>query len=337
MRDTVSEVRTHKAFSSAAPERRWSAPRPTRRLRSSSVSFPTLTIAVPNFQGGRFLCHTLESLGRNRPHVRWRLQDAGSSDDSLSIARRLAGPHDVIVSEADRGQADGINRAFEAMGGDIIGFLNSDDELADGAAQAVAEFFATHPEIDLVYGEVEWIDQTGAATGRHAGRIETVAEILDIYTVWWGGRQWVQPEVFFRRSLWERVGPFDTRYNLAFDYDYWVRCFLAGARVARVPRVLARFRFHAAQKSRAARHAASEIRAIAERHLANAPIPGGLSRRLRAQIDYERYHLSEGAYAKDKPSFIRYLMAHPRTLGLGAIRQRLNRSWQSRIRALLDA
>ncbi len=98
--------------------------------------------------------------------------------------------------------------------------------LTPGAAAAVLEAFARHPEVDLVYGEVEWIDADGAQTGRHKGDISTLEELLDVYTVWFGSRQWVQPEVFFRRSLWEKAGPFNTGYDLAFDYAFWVQCML---------------------------------------------------------------------------------------------------------------
>ena len=137
----------------------------------------------------------------------------------------------TLSSRVTAVRATGWNRAFRSMGGDIIGYLNSDDVLADGAAEAVLETFEQYPEVDLVYGEVEWIDENGIITGRHRGDISTVTEMLDIYNVWWADRQWVQPEVFWRRSLWERVGDFSSEYDLAFDYQYWVRCFLAGIKV----------------------------------------------------------------------------------------------------------
>src|SRR4030095_11160950 len=91
---------------------------------------------------------------------------------------------------------------------------------------------------ELVYGEVEWIDAGGETTGFHAGNISSLDEVLDIYGVWWAQRQWVQPEVFFRRALKERVGAFDARYHLAFDFDFLVRCFRQGAHVSRQPQRL---------------------------------------------------------------------------------------------------
>lgn len=284
-----------------------------------------LTLAIPNFRGERYLEATLRSLSANRPHVRWWLQDAASDDRSIEIARGYATASDRIVSEPDRGQTDALNRAIPQMGGDIIGFINSDDLLAEGAAEAVLDHFNRHPEVDLVYGQVEWINAEGDVTGGHEGRIDSLEEILDIYNVWWNRRQWVQPEVFFRRSLWEKVGPFDTRYNLAFDYDFWVRCFLAGARTARLPRVLSRFRLHAAQKSTDALRAANEIRDIVNRHLHACPRPpAGLQR----MLSYDRYHAGQDHAGRPLAGM---LMRNPEWLLLPQVRTRLAHSLTSRL------
>jgi hypothetical protein len=134
--------------------------------------------------------------------------------------------------------------------------------------------------------------------------------------VWWGKRQWVQPEVFFRRSLWERVGAFDTRYHLAFDFDYWVRCFFAGARVLRIPQCLARFRLHENQKSTANRRAAGEIRKIVRGALdSNPPISDELRRRLRARLGYDLFQSGEAEGSPERRlSFAEALFRHPEWL-----------------------
>lgn len=271
-----------------------------------------LTLAVPVFNAAHFLPHTLESLIAQGDAVRWWLQDGGSTDETVAIARRFARPCDTVVSEPDKGQADALNRAFRSMGGDIVGFLNGDDLLAPGAARRVLDFFAAHPEIDLVYGSVQWIDADGRPEGTHTGRIASLAEALDIYSVWWADRQWVQPEVFFRRSLWERAGGFDTTYDLAFDYAFWVRCFLAGARVAHLPEVLCHFRRHAAQKSSAAERAADEIRAIVTRYLPDASIPTATRWAIEAQLCYDHYQ--GGRSPRSGRHFLTEFLRHPHWL-----------------------
>lgn len=292
-----------------------------------------LTLAIPVFNGARFLDETLASLNVNGPEVRWHLQDGGSKDKTVEIARSLAREGDTIVSETDQGQTDALNRAFPKMGGEIIGFINADDLLMPDTVQRVLDVFAQRSDIDIVYGDVEWIDEHGAVTGLHRGQISTLAEALDLYGVWWQQRQWVQPEVFFRRSLWERVGPFDTRYQLAFDYDFWVRCFLAGARVKRIPHVLARFRLHSAQKSSAAAQAADELRDIVDRHLATRPEIGLLTRRrIAAELSYDRFQLGQSP-AGPGASFFRALLHRPDWLLARPVRERLKAVFQRRLQS----
>lgn len=271
-----------------------------------------LVLAVPVLNGERFLAEALSALNGNGAHVRWWLQDGGSKDRTLEIARTFARPGDTIVSAPDRGQADALNTAMAAMGGDIIGFINADDLLAENAAERVLDFFAEHPEIDLAHGSIDWIDEQGALTGTHTGRLESLADALDIYDVWWRGRQWVQPEVFFRRSLWEKAGRFDPGYHLAFDYDFWVRCFAAGARVAHLPATLARFRVHAGQKSAAAESAADEIRTIVQKTLATQPSINPVRRwKIEAQLGYDLYQ--SGKSGTDA-GFCASLLRHPHWL-----------------------
>ena len=249
-----------------------------------------LTLAIPNFNGEGFLPQTLESLSAQRPHLTWWLQDSCSSDRSAEIAKSFQKDGDVITIEKDGGQADGLNRAFRQMGGDIVGYINSDDRLVDGAAQFVCEQFSRDPDLDVLYGEVEWIDSAGSVTGHHAGNISDLAEVLDIYRVWWNRRQWVQPEVFFRRRVWDRVGEFNTNYHLAFDFEYWVRCFQAGVKVRRVPRVLAQFRLHPNQKSSQPGRAADEIREIVESALSSvSSLDPRHQRRIKTMLAYDRF------------------------------------------------
>jgi len=283
-----------------------------------------LTLAVPNRNGALYLEHTLASLERNRPYVRWWLQDSCSTDNSAEIAQRFAGPDDRIVVEKDSGQTSGLNRAFKNMGGDIVGFINSDDLLADGAAETILETFDKDPELDLIYGQVEWIDSQGRSEGFHAGSISSLADILNVYEVWWKQKHWVQPEVFYRRSLWERVGPFDETYDLAFDYDYWVRCFRQGIKIKRVPQVLAKFRRHPEQKSTAGAEAAGEIRSILAKALDSGDLGFVDNLFMRNRLGYDSYRSGNGKSHTN--SFWYALSRHPWWLALPEVRSRLAKS-----------
>jgi len=284
-----------------------------------------LVLAIPTYNCAHYLPHTLESLAAQGDAVRWYLQDGASKDATAEIARKFARPGDIVISEKDRGQSDALNKAFPKMGGEIIGFINGDDLLTPGAAQLVLDTFAANPDIDLVYGEVEWIDADGIQTGHHKGDISSLEELLDLYGVWFSKRQWVQPEVFYRRALWDKAGPFTTDYDLAFDFRFWVQCLQAGARVMRIPAPLARFRVHDQQKSANATKAAAEMRDIVHKALAlDPPISPAARLRIQAQLDYDDYQLAP----EPKPSFANALLRNPNWLHAPAVRERLRDSFR---------
>ena len=272
-----------------------------------------ISLVTPCYQAARFIRETIDSvLAQDGIALEYGIADGASTDGTVEIIRSYESRLAWWLSEHDAGQTDALNKAFARTTGEILGFLNADDVLLPDALRIVAAAFAEDPTLDLVYGGVEWIDADGKPCGTHAGDISTLGEVLDLQRVWWAGRQWVQPEVFFHRRLWERVGAFDSRYHFAFDYDFWVRCFLAGARVKKLPQRLVRFRLHEGQKSSASRRAADEIRDIVGRVLAaDPPIDPSLRRRIAADLSYDRYQSSD---PDSRPPFLRALLAHPEWL-----------------------
>src|SRR5262249_17533044 len=61
-----------------------------------------------------------------------------------------------------------------------------------------------------------------------------------------------QETLFWRRSLWEKVGGHvDDSFHFAIDWELMIRFYKAGARFVRVPRFLGAFRLHTQQKTSA--------------------------------------------------------------------------------------
>lgn len=284
-----------------------------------------VSLVTPCRNAERYIEQTIQSvLNQNGVDLEYIIQDGASTDGTVETIRRYESRIAGWVSERDGGQPDALNKAFARCTGEIVGFLNADDVLLPNSLEAVVRAFSENPEADLIYGEVEWIDADGNTLGGHAGQISNFEEVLNIYDVWWGKRQWVQPEVFFRRSLMERVGLFDSNYDLVFDYEYWVRCFRAGARVHRIPSKLVQFRFHPDQKSTQSEKAAREIREIVSRELnSEVKLSSRFRNRLQARLSYDLYQLSDPA---SRPGFLRALMRNPSWLWTPEVQSRLRQS-----------
>lgn len=66
-----------------------------------------------------------------------------------------------ISSETDDGMYDAINRGFRRADGEIVAWLNSDEQYLPGALRKVKEFFADHPGVDVLFGDALVADLSG--------------------------------------------------------------------------------------------------------------------------------------------------------------------------------
>lgn len=260
-------------------------------IKMTDSTHPRITIVTPSFNQGRFIEATLRSvLDQGYPNLEYIIMDGGSSDDTVSILKRYEDRLTYWESVPDRGQSHAINKGFERATGDIHAYLNSDDLLLPGALAAVADAARANPGADLFHGRCVTIDVDGHPLERtFHGDITTPEEILDLWQVWWGGRNFVQPEVFWRRRVAEQVGPFREELYYAMDYDYWCRVIVSGGKVCRLDRTLAAFRIWGQQKSTAAEKAAGEMLAVVAPYLVDprVPIPSAKRRRLRGNLAFD--------------------------------------------------
>src|SRR5579871_2076106 len=85
--------------------------------------------------------------------------------DSLSgpeIAEALRGiPRVRLESEKDQGMYDAINRGWDKSRGDILAWLNCDEQYLPGALARVADFFRTHPDVDVLFADAVIVDADG--------------------------------------------------------------------------------------------------------------------------------------------------------------------------------
>ncbi len=263
----------------------------------SGATLPRIALVTPSYGQEQFLERTLRSvLDQAYPNLLYVVQDGGSKDGSPALIARHAAQLRHWESAPDRGQADAIRRGFAHVEGDlgpddVMAWLNSDDLLAPGTLRFVAEYFAAHPEVDLIYGHRIIIDEADREVGRWIMPPHDPATL-----------EWIdyvpQETMFWRRRAWERAGGIDPTYQFALDWDLLARFQQAGCRLVRVPYFLGAFRVHAEQKTSQAIHTvgAEEMRrvrarfhgpraddsATIERHARRTRFRGALTARLLA-------------------------------------------------------
>jgi glycosyltransferase involved in cell wall biosynthesis len=200
----------------------------------------SLSIVTPTLNAEAYVARCLASihsqLGPGMEHV---VVDGGSTDRTAEIAEQY--PRAVVIRVPGINQSAAINLGLRRATGEIVAWLNADDEYVSGALHLVARRFEASPAMDVLFGDCEvvgpegqrfWYERPGAYDFRRLLR---------------RGNYVAQPAVFMRKRVLDDVGYLDETLNYAMDYELWLR--LRDYRVEYLPRPLARFRWHNTSKT----------------------------------------------------------------------------------------
>lgn len=121
---------------------------------------PTFSIVTPSFRQLEWLKLCAASIADQRgvtlEHI---VQDAGSGPELESWGSSQPGLR--LCVEKDKGMYDAVNRGLRKTSGDILSYLNCDEQYLPGALATVRDFFDAHPDVDVVFGDVVVVNEDG--------------------------------------------------------------------------------------------------------------------------------------------------------------------------------
>jgi glycosyltransferase involved in cell wall biosynthesis len=269
-----------------------------------AMTFPRISVVMPSFNQGRFIEESLQSIfDQNYPSLELIIMDGGSTDNTNAILEKYAHRFAYWTSEPDGGQTQALRNGFARATGEIECWLNSDDLLEPGVLFEVANYFAKHPEADAVFGDATWISDKGESL--RVQREMPFNRFIWIYTYDYIPGM----SMFWRRSLYEKVGGLDTNFRLAMDADLFIR-FADVGRIDHVSRLWSRMRFYAAQKNQRLRTVSdAEDLKIRARYWGCEHPPFYVAKKMLAQAIRIGWRFSLGAYY---PGYRRDLAAQVR-------------------------
>ncbi|BDG07079.1 glycosyltransferase [Anaeromyxobacter paludicola] len=199
-----------------------------------------MTVAIRCYRQAEYLGGAVESVLRQsfRDHE-IVIVDDGSPDDTREVAAALASAHPGrairLVSQENRGLSGALDAGARAARGELLLFLDADDELLPDVLARLVTALEESPECAIAYGDVL---QFGGREGLlRAGTFELGALSR--------GNQLPYCSLY-RRELWARAGGYQRNMSLGYeDWDFWLACAEAGARARRIPEPVLRYRVKA--------------------------------------------------------------------------------------------
>jgi glycosyltransferase involved in cell wall biosynthesis len=185
---------------------------------------------------GKFIERAIRSvLDQGYENLEYVIVDGGSSDETVEVIRRYEDRLSSWISEPDEGQTDAINKGLRRVSGDIVAYMNSDDYYLPGAFDAAMAALEAHPEAQWAVGAARFVDADG-------GYMETWhAQPPGRHRHLWMLLPWSapQPSSFWRRGVFEQLGPFRRDMHYVFDTEFALRLVYAGHAPVIVPDELA--------------------------------------------------------------------------------------------------
>jgi glycosyltransferase len=161
-------------------------------------------------------------LNQSYADIEYIIMDGGSEDDTVGIIEEAAKSHPNIIfkSEPDKGIYDALNKGIARATGEIIGFVHSDDFLADPCIiQDIVETFSAE-QSHGVYGNLHYVafDNTDKIIRNWVSQPYNKKLLKK-------GWMPAHPTLFLKKDIYDTYGLFNMSYQIAADYDFILRVF----------------------------------------------------------------------------------------------------------------
>lgn len=193
------------------------------------------SVSTPSFRSSQWLKLCIASVAdQANVQAEHIVQDSVSDDgtlDWLPADRRVR-----AFIEKDRGMYDAVNRGWKRSTGSILSYLNADEQYLPGALETVGAFFESHPQVDLVFGNVVMIGVDGSYLF-HRKMLPPLLYHTQVCHL-----ETLTCAMFVRREAVEKHDLyFDPGFRDVGDGDWVIRALKLGLKTAVIPRFLSAF------------------------------------------------------------------------------------------------
>lgn len=204
---------------------------------------PKISVIIPTYNRAHLIGATIESvLAQSLVDFELIVVDDGSTDDTQTLVRRCFSDRRLVyVYQKNAGGSAARNLGRQKSHARYLLFLDSDDLLLPGALQAFWGMVESYPDIGVIGGGYQYIDQNGELLGESCFWEPDERLTLDR---WLFTCPFIPSASLIRIDCFDKVGGFDTDQLAAQDWDLWLRLSLVGCSMAWLKQPVCQYRLH---------------------------------------------------------------------------------------------
>jgi GT2 family glycosyltransferase len=178
-----------------------------------------ISVVIPAYNRSGCIGRALESVkAQGIPDLEVILGDDASTDSTVELATGILPGIKVARLPSNQGASSARNAALKLAKGDLIAFLDSDDEWLPGKLSSQTKFLEEHPEVGLCGSGHLLMSQDGGSIHYPGNNPADWRKELHVAESFHGASTSV-----VRREVLESVGLFDERLRVLEDWDWLLR------------------------------------------------------------------------------------------------------------------
>lgn len=164
-----------------------------------------------------------------------------SSNESANYLQRIAKEDSrikYIHNNPQIGFVRSLNKGIAQANGQFIARMDSDDMSNIFRIEKQVKFFNDHPEVGIVGTSIEFINEKGDVISHRNFKTDFNEIINDIF---FRGAV-AHPTVMLRKAVIDQIGLYDETFEMAEDYELWLRAIRKGVIINNIPDKLLKYR-----------------------------------------------------------------------------------------------
>ena len=180
-----------------------------------------VSIITATYNSAKYIASSLNSIfNQDYKDIECIIIDGDSKDQTISIIKtyQRKNLNITLVSEADNGIYDALNKGIKLATGDLIGFVHSDDKLASPHIISELVIAIKKTQAHGIYGDLQYVSKLDTSKLIRNWKSSVFSKSLL-------KKGWMPPHptLFLKKEVYQKHGNFNQNYKISADYDFMLR------------------------------------------------------------------------------------------------------------------